>query len=66
MKISKKMMKKAMRAFAEAMEEGGPKTPEELLEKREALKKAREEYLNADEAHFFVWGYLTGIASKKE
>lgn len=66
MKVEKKRMEEALRAFSDAMEEGGPEASGELAEKRRAYEGAREEYLNADAAFHFCWGYLVGREASRK
>lgn len=65
MKMTKEDMAEAMKAFSEAMEEGGPDTPRDLQDKRKALKKLLDDYLCSEEAFMFAWGYFVGKAASR-
>ena len=55
-------------AFSKAMEQGGPKAPESIIEKRKAIYKAFDAYLEEVERVYFAWGYrqaLFDIEAKK-
>jgi len=45
------------RIFSEAMEQGGPKAPDTIAERRKAIYKAFDAYLEEVERAYFAWGY---------
>lgn len=49
--------------FSNAMEQGGPKAPDTIAEKRKAIYQAFDNYLEEVERAYFVWGYQACLDS---
>ena len=57
--------KELEQAFSAAMEAGGPKAPDTIAEKRKAIYKAFDEYLEEVERSYFFWGYQKALENIK-
>ena len=53
-------------AFSEAMEQGGPKAPDRIAERRKAIYNAFDEYLEEVEKAYFAWGYQVCHEQKRK